>query len=242
MPQLRDATIEVNSDDGPLRVYEAVPAEPPARAVIVIQEAFGVNDHIADVTRRFAAAGYHAVAPHLFQREGVNALPYELDLAMAQLAKLTAPGLRTDVAATIEYLATQGFPPPSIGIVGFCMGGSVVVAAAAEHAFGAAVTFYGSGIVDGRFGFPPLAELAPQLRAPWLGLYGDLDRGIPPEQVELLRGAAANASVPTSVVRYPAAGHAFHCDARPAMYHEASATDAWGRALDWLDRYLRPHD
>jgi carboxymethylenebutenolidase len=93
---------------------------------------------------------------------------------------------------------------------------------------------------EGRFGFRPLVELAPQLRSPWLGLYGDLDPGIPVDQVEDLRGAAATAPVPTAVVRYAEAGHGFHCDARPANYHAASAKDAWVRTLDWLDRYLAP--
>jgi carboxymethylenebutenolidase len=116
----------------------------------------------------------------------------------------------------------------------------VVVAAATDHAFGAAVTFYGGGIAEGRFGFPPLVELVPSLKSPWLGLFGDLDTSIPPAQVELLRLEATKATVPTSVVRYADAGHGFHCDARPAAYHEASATDAWARTLDWFTRFLQP--
>ena len=124
------------------------------------------------------------------------------------------------------------------GIVGFCMGGSITCAVAAEDAYGAAVTYYGSGVHKGRFGFAPLAELAPHLGSPWLGLYGDLDPGIPIEQVEDLRSAAATAPVPTAVVRYAEAGHGFHCDARPASYHEQSAKDAWVRTLDWFERYL----
>ena len=126
------------------------------------------------------------------------------------------------------------------GIVGFCMGGSISCAVAAEDAYGAAVTFYGSGMHKGRFGFRSLVELAPLLRSPWLGLYGDLDPGIPVDQVEDLRSAAATAHVPTAIVRYAEAGHGFHCDARPANYHEASAKDAWVRTLDWIERYLAP--
>ena len=118
------------------------------------------------------------------------------------------------------------------------MGGSITFVAASEDAYGAAVTFYGSGMHKGRFGFRSLAELAPQLRSPWLGLYGDLDAGIPVDQVEDLRSAAATAQVPTAVVRYAEGGHGFHCDARPANYHEASAKDAWVRTVDWLERYL----
>ncbi len=112
--------------------------------------------------------------------------------------------------------------------------------AATQHAFGAAVTFYGGGVAQGRLGIPPLIDIAATLRSPWLGLYGDLDPSIPVDDVERLRVEAARAKVPTSIVRYPEAGHAFHCDARPANYHEASARDAWAKALEWLGRHIRP--
>jgi carboxymethylenebutenolidase len=84
---------------------------------------------------------------------------------------------------------------------------------------------------------PALVELAPQLQTPWLGLFGDQDQTIPVDQVEALRTAAASASVPTEIVRYADAEHGFHCDAR-SSYHEASAKDAWTRALQWFDTYL----
>jgi carboxymethylenebutenolidase len=226
--------------DGPVPADEVIPDGLVRGAVIVVQEAFGVTEHIVDVCRRFATAGYRTVAPHLFHRDDVVALPYEIERALPHLANLTADGIRADLTAVREHLAGQGFPLSMTGIVGFCMGGSVSFAAAAEDAYGAAVTFYGSGITEGRFGFRPLVELAPQLRSPWLGLYGDLDGGIPAQQVEDLRSAAATAHVPTSIVRYAEAGHAFHCDARPALYHEPSAIDAWARTLDWFGRYLAP--
>jgi carboxymethylenebutenolidase len=127
---------------------------------------------------------------------------------------------------------------PVTGIVGFCMGGSIALIAASEEPFGAAVTFYGRGIVDGRFGFRPLGELAPMLRSPWLGLYGDQDPSIPVDEVESLRVAAAAAHVPTMVIRYAEAGHGFHCDTRPEVYHEAAAKDAWTKTVDWFARYL----
>jgi carboxymethylenebutenolidase len=234
------ASLQLPGPEGPVPSDEVVPRGPVRGAVIVLQEAFGVNDHIIDVCERFAAIGYRAVAPHLFHRDGVDALPYDIEVALPHMAKLTADGIRADLTAVREHLASQGLPRPLTGIVGFCMGGSITCAIAAEDAYGAAVTLYGSGIHKGRFGFPPLVELAPLLRSPWLGLYGDLDSGIPVDQVEDLRSAAATAHVPTSVVRYSEAGHGFHCDARPANYHEASAKDAWVRTLDWLERYLAP--
>jgi carboxymethylenebutenolidase len=224
----------------PIPLYEAAPDTDPVGAVIVIQEIFGVNDHIEDVARRFAAAGFHAVAPHLFHRDGVNALPYEYSVAKPHMENLTADNMSVDIAETLDFLASKGLPASSTGIVGFCLGGSVALLAATQHPFGAAVTFYGGGVGQGRLGIPPLVDIAASLRGPWLGLYGDLDPTIPVDDVERLRVAAAKADVPTSIIRYPDAGHAFHCDARPSNYHETSARDAWEKAVDWLGRYLRP--
>ena len=117
------------------------------------------------------------------------------------------------------------------------MGGTFAAFAASQHALGAAVTFYGGGISAGRFGMSPLVELAPAFQTPWLGLYGDQDESIPSDEVETMRGAAAEASVPTGVVRFPDAGHGFNCDARDS-YHEASAKDGWSRALGWFGDHL----
>jgi carboxymethylenebutenolidase len=102
---------------------------------------------------------------------------------------------------------------------------------------GAAVTFYGGGITKGRFGFAPLLEEVRGLRAPWLGLYGDLDASIPTGEVEQLRAALATSAHETEVVRYAAAGHGFHCDARDS-YEKDSALDAWARTMAWLDQHL----
>jgi carboxymethylenebutenolidase len=224
--------------DGGMNVYDAEPASTARGAVIVIQEAFGVTDHIEDVCRRLAVAGYRAVAPHLFHRSGDPVIAYDdMQAVMPHLGQLSAEGLETDLEASLEYLRGLGFDDAQLGIVGFCMGGSVVVLAAARHALGAAVTFYGGGVNTGRFGMPPLIELAPDLQTPWLGLFGDNDQSIPVDQVEALRAAAKNAKVPTEVVRYPEAEHGFHCDAR-GSYHETCAKDAWTRTLNWFDGHL----
>jgi carboxymethylenebutenolidase len=125
-----------------------------------------------------------------------------------------------------------------MGIVGFCMGGSVTFYAATLRGVGAAVTFYGGGVVEGRFGLPSLVDQAPGLRAPWLGLYGDLDKGIPPEQVEELRSAVATSPEEAEIVRYPDADHGFNCDDRPAVFNPDAATDAWRRTLAWFEEHL----
>lgn len=232
--------LELPVPGGTLPVTTRAPEGPPRTAVLVVQEAFGVTDHISDVAARVAAAGHLALAPHLFHRTGNPALAYDdLPAIWPHFSALTTEALADDLDACLAHLAGLGIAPGAIGIIGFCMGGTVALAEAARLALGAAVTFYGGGVVEGRFGYPPLVDVAPSLRTPWLGLYGDRDTGIPVEQVEALRAAAATSAVPTEVVRYDA-DHGFHCDARPAVYDAACATDAWTRCLSWLDRHLQP--
>jgi carboxymethylenebutenolidase len=119
------------------------------------------------------------------------------------------------------------------------MGGTVAFFAATQWHLGAAVTFYGGGISQGRFGFPSLLDIAPELQTPWLGLYGDRDQGIPVDEVESLRRVVAKAPVPTEIVRYPQAVHGFNNNDRPDAYHEPSAKDAWARTLAWFGQYLK---
>ncbi|MHB8465354.1 MAG: dienelactone hydrolase family protein [Acidimicrobiales bacterium] len=223
-------------DPCPLSIHE--PTGTPRGGVVVIQEAFGVNDHIEDVCRRFAGEGYLAVAPHLFHRTGDPKLGYEdITAVFPHFKGLSAEAVTSDIDTAFAHLEAAGIVAANTGIVGFCMGGTLTLLVSAARPLGAGVTFYGGGVVEGRFGFPPLVEAAPSLQTPWLGLFGDLDEGIPVDQVEALRAAAATSSQPTEVVRYPEAGHGFHCDQRDS-YHAASARDGWTRTLDWFDRYL----
>lgn len=222
-----------------MRLYSAAPDGGATRAVIVIQEAFGVNDHIEDVTRRFADVGYHAVAPALFHRAGGGTAPYgEFDKVLPLFEGLTDPGILMDVGAAIGHLRDSGFSEGSIGIVGFCMGGRVTFLVALEHQLGAAVGFYGGGLVTGRFPqFPTLIERADELTTPWLGLFGDLDGSIPVEDVEVIRERLAALEVPTEVVRYADAEHGFHCDVR-ASFNADAAADGWARTLAWFEQRL----
>ena len=220
----------------PLSVHE--PEGKPKGGIVLVQEAFGVNDHIEDVARRLAAEGWLTVAPHLFHRTGDPTFGYDdMSVVAPHMQALTADGVLADIDAALDHLAGQGIPPERIGVVGFCMGGTVTLVTAARRPVGAAVTFYGGGVMEGRFGFPPLVEEATRLRAPWLGLYGDLDQGIPVEGVEQLRAAAASSGRETELIRYPEAGHGFHCDQRDS-YEPKSAQDAWARTLAWFDRHL----
>ena len=194
----------------------------------------------SSICRRLAEAGYTAIAPALFHRVGSPVLDYtDFEAVMPAMMSLTAGGIETDLDAAFAELKRRGFADASTGIVGFCMGGTVALFAGTQWQLGAAVTFYGGGVSQGRFGFPSLLDVAPDLQTPWLGLYGDLDQGISVDEVESLRRVAAAAPVPTEVVRYPDAGHGFNNDDRPDAYHEASATDAWRRTLEWFGKYLK---
>jgi carboxymethylenebutenolidase len=234
---------ETTTPDGPMRIFEAAPSGQARGAVIVIQEAFGVNDHITDVAGRLADEGWYAVAPDLFHRAGPDAVaPYDdFSKVLPLFEGLDDHGVLSDLDATIDVLHQRGFDNSAIGLVGFCWGGRVTFLAALRRPLGASVGFYGGGIVTGRFPqFPPLVGEVAALQTPWLGLFGDEDQSIPVDDVEALRGAlSSSATVDHAVVRYPDAGHGFHCDARPTNYAEAAAKDGWARTLNWFDTHLK---
>ena len=235
--------IVLTTTDGDMPAYVASPEGDARGGIVVVQEAFGVTPHIHGICRRLADAGYTAVAPSLFHRVGSPVLDYgDFEAVMPAMTSLTAGGIQADLDAAFEALVKRGFDYPSIGIVGFCMGGTVALFAGTQWQLGAAVTFYGGGVAQGRFGFPSLLDIAAELQTPWLGLYGDLDQGIPVDDVESLRRVASAAPVPTAIVRYPEAAHGFNNDDRPDAYHEGSATDAWRRTLAWFEQHLKARD
>jgi carboxymethylenebutenolidase len=224
---------------GELPLSVVRPQREAAAAVIVIQEAFGITAHIEDVVGRFAAAGYLGVAPHLFHRSGDPVLSYDdVPAVMPHMSALTEQGIADDIDATLSWLDGEDFTPDRVAIVGFCMGGSVTLWTAANRTLGAAVTFYGGGLAESRFGFPPLIELGAHLKTPWLGLFGEADTGIPLDQVETLRSETDKAAVDAEIATYPDAQHGFNCNDRPAVFHAAAASDAWNRTLAWFARYL----
>ena len=205
-------TIQLDTTDGPMSLYEARPEGDARGAVIVVQEAFGVNSYIEDVTRRFADTGYHAVAPHFFHRAGGGTAPYtDFSKVIPLYEHLDDDGILVDVDAALEHLHASGWENPSVGTVGFCFGGRVTFLVALRRPLGAAVGFYGGGIVTQRFPqFPPLVDEVSKLQTPWLGLFGDRDQSIPVEDVEQLRDA----------------------------YDETAAKDGWNRTLAWFEAHM----
>jgi carboxymethylenebutenolidase len=191
MADIRTDTIQLDTPDGPMDAYRAVPGGEPRGGVVVIQEAFGLTGHIHRVTDSLAADGFVAVAPALFHRSEEQVFGYDsFDRLGPVIMKLSADTITMDVDAAFAELERLGQPATRQGIIGFCMGGSVTLATAARLELGAAVTFYGGGLAEGRFGLPSGVESAAHLRTPWLGLYGDLDQHIPIDDVDRGRGRA----------------------------------------------------
>src|SRR5256885_16569162 len=198
--------VTLSTSDGPMRGYEATPDGGAAAAGIVIPEAFGLNSHIEDVTERVAAAGMRGLGLDIFHRSGGGTAPYDnFEKVLPLFEGLTDEGLLADIDAAREHLHAAGYADSAIGIVGFCFGGRTTFLAAVRRPLGAAVGFYGGGIVTGRFPqFPPLIDESPSLQTPWLGLFGDADQGIPIPDVERLRGALdEGTAVDHQIVRYP---------------------------------------
>ncbi len=210
------------------------------KAIVVIQEAFGVTTHIQEVADGFADAGYFAVSPHLYHREGHVVLGYEdFTTVMPYMQRLTAEGISNDLDATFAFLNGLGYQAENIGIVGYCMGGIVSFYAGTTGKVGAAVSYYGGPFSNGRFGFKPVLEMAPELQASWLGHYGGEDAGIPLEEVELLREALKSATVANDLEFYPTAKHGFNCTDRPAVYDAAIAAEALGKTLSFFNENVK---
>jgi carboxymethylenebutenolidase len=231
----------LTTPDGEMRLYEAIP-DSPKGAVIVIAEAFGLNDHIEDVTRRAAAEGYHAVAPDLFHRSGVGTVAYEpldFEALMGLFEGMSDETVAVDLKATLNHLDALGIAPSNTGITGFCWGGWVACFAASYFDLGASVTWYGGGIVEAGFLPFPTVDVS-AIATPWLGLFGELDGGIPADQLDRLQAALDESalSVPTEIVRYADADHGFNCDDRPKVFNREAAAAGWTRTMEWFERLL----
>jgi carboxymethylenebutenolidase len=207
--------------------------------VLVVQEIFGVHEHIKDVCRRFARAGYHAVAPELYFRFGdPQAYPTVPQILSDLVPKVTDAQVMADLDATAAFAHTNGGNRDTMGITGFCWGGRIAWLYSAHNPnLKAGVAWYGrlTGPTSPATPFHPY-EASINLKAPVLGLYGGADAGIPVATVEEMktRLAAGNPkSKASQFVVYPDAPHAFHADYRPSFRKDA-AEDGWKRAVAWF--------
>ncbi|MBA4177429.1 MAG: carboxymethylenebutenolidase [Leptothrix sp. (in: Bacteria)] len=224
--------------------YRAVPAgKTNAPVVLVISEIFGVHEHIADVANRFARAGYFAVAPELFVRQGDAASYGEIAKLLAEVIdKVPDAQVMADLDATLAWARAEGADTARAGITGFCWGGRITWLYSAHNpAIKAGVAWYGR-LVGASSALTPAhpVDVAGKLAGPVLGLYGGQDTGIPLDTVEKMKAALARAAQAGSAaakksefVIYPDAPHAFHADYRPS-YRKHAAADGWGRALAWF--------
>lgn len=232
-------TTQLETVDGSMNVVVSTPSGEVRGGVVVVQEAFGLTGHIQRVCEALADAGYLAVAPALFHRCEDQVFGYtDYDKLGPVIMTVTRESIEIDVDAAFAELQARGVAADKMAIMGFCMGGTVTLETAARRELAAAVTFYGGGLAQGRFGLAPGIESAARLKTPWLGLYGDLDEHIPIDEVEQVRVAAASSQVDTEVVRYADADHGFHCDERPS-FHAETSTAAWARTLDFLTEHIR---
>lgn len=232
-------TVIVPSVDGLLEVFVARPEGPgPHPGLVVAQEAFGVNDHVKDVTRRFAEQGYVAVAPDMFHRFEQRIVPYsDVQTAVGLAMKLTDDMAMNDVNAAIAYLKEQP-DLGKVGMVGFCLGGrTAYLAATRSTELAAAVGYYGAGIADPRNPVAPITATA-SISAPIVLFFGGQDRMLPPHHMERIQEALSSAGKNFRIKVYPGAGHGFFCDARPDAYDADAASDSWGVTLEFLRESL----
>lgn len=231
-----------------MRAHRAAPpAGEPSPAVIVFQEAFGVDEHVRSVCRRFAREGYVALAPELYHREGPGLTLGHDDFAKVRphLEALTNDGIAADTRAALADLrADPAVDGGRIAAVGFCVGGFAAFLAACRSDVAAAVPFYGGGIAAPRPGrrLAPLLQEAEAIACPVLAFFGAEDASIPPDQVAAIGDRLRALGRSFEVVVYPGAGHGFFNDTRPGSYRADAAADAWKRTLDFLARTIDSAD
>ena len=235
--------IPVGSFQMPAYVSRPEKAKGNLPIVIVVSEIFGVHEYIADVTRRFAKLGYLAIAPEFFVRAGdPNAYGTVADILTNIVAKTPDAQVLNDLQAALVWAGKNGGDLKRVGVTGFCWGGRITWLSATLPQVKAGVAWYGRLIGEKTEGNPrhPV-ELAADLKAPVLGLYGGADAGISLESVEQMRAALAqaatkNPAAKASVIEvYPDAPHAFHADYR-ATYREEPAKDGWEKCIAWFKK------
>jgi carboxymethylenebutenolidase len=223
--------------DGALPAYAAHPAGAgPFPIVLVIEEIFGVHEYIKDICRRLAKAGYFAVAPELYARLADLSKMTDIGAILRDvIAKAPDATMLADLDTTAAWAASQGGDPARLVVTGFCRGGrDTWLYAAHNPSLKAAVAWYGP-VAGQPSDIQPrnAADIADQLKAPLLGLYGGQDTGIKMPDVEAAAAKAKAAGKEVDIVIYPDAGHGFHADYRPS-YNAKDAADGWQKMLAWF--------
>ena len=232
-----DITYEVNGFQVP--AYRAAPAgRTGLPVVLVVHEIFGVHEYIADTARRLAYAGYLAIAPELYARQGDPGSYGEMAKLMSEVvSKVPDAQVLGDLDGALKWAAANGGDVSKAGITGFCWGGRITWLYAAHAPIKAAVAWYGRLVgTDSPLTPRQPIDLVGELKAPVLGLYGGADPSIPLDTIDKMKAALANgtpAARASQFVVYPDTPHAFHADYRPS-YRAGPAQDGWQRALAWF--------
>lgn len=234
--------IEFPVADRAMAAYRAKPSgKKNLPVIIVVQEIFGVHEWVKDIVRRFAKAGYYAIAPDLYTRQGDATKIADIgELVSTIVSKVPDAQVMADLDALTAFVGSDGGNGAKIGITGFCWGGRITWLYAAHNPkIKAGVAWYGR-LTGKASELQPLhaIDVAAKLKVPVYGLYGALDKGIPVSDVEKMNGALKAAKSKSMIAVYDTADHGFLADYRPS-YNEMDARDAWGRALKWFGRYLR---
>lgn len=238
---LEAGEVSIPVTDGKMPAYRAVPKSGKnLPTVVVVQEIFGVHEHIKDICRRFAKLGYFAVAPELYARQGdVSKIKNIQEVISQVVSKVPDAQVMGDLDATVAWARSTGQADTAkLGITGFCWGGRIVWMYAAHNPqLKAGVAWYGRLITD----TDPLRpknpiDIVSNLKAPVLGLYGEADGGIPVESVEKMRAALKAAGKPAEIVLYPETPHGFYADYRES-YRKEAADDGWRRLLAWFKQH-----
>jgi len=221
--------VKFSSNGGEVEGYLAVPEKGNGPGVVVIQEWWGLVDHIKNVCDRFAAAGYVALAPDLYHGRIARSPDEAGKLMMALRIEETEKDLRGAIQFLLDHDTSTG---SKVAIIGFCMGGALSLYAATKNPHvGACVVFYG--------GHPNVKPDLPNLQAPLLGIYAGRDRSVTPESARELERQLKALGKSVEVHIYPDADHAFFNDERPEVYNEKAAADAWRRVLEFFAKHLR---
>lgn len=228
-------------DGTQVHAYRAAPqGRSGLPVVLVVSEIFGVHEYIADVCRRLAHAGYLAIAPELFARQGDPGAYGEVAKLMSEIiAKVPDAQVMADLDGAVRWAGAHGGDLHKVAITGFCWGGRIAWLYAAHGPVKAGVAWYGRLVGQASALTPKQpVDVAPILKAPVLGLYGEKDGGIPLDTVDKMKaalGAGSPAAKGSEFVVYPDAPHAFHADYRPS-YRKEAAQDGWSRMLAWFKR------
>ncbi len=238
---LETGEVKIPVNGGEIPGYRAMPASGgPFPVVLVVQEIFGVHEHIKDVCRRFAKLGYMAVAPELYARQGdVSKLQDSQQILREVVSKVPDRQVMSDLDSTVAFAKASGKGDTNrLGITGFCWGGRVVWLYAEHNPnLKAGVAWYGvlTGPTTENRPSHPLDHVA-DLKAPVLGLYGAADQGIPVDTVDKMRDACKAAGKTCELVVYPDTPHAFNADYRPS-YRPEAAKDGWQRLQAWFKKH-----